>query len=200
MWVSLEQLKLQSRSKSQIQVEMSIDFLSWQEQTFYTCLQTEGLSFTWWACACHLLKEKKNFHCQTKATSTVCYGVLLLRAAAPQWWRAASCGLFEALECCGPWQVGGLLLCAVESLEGHEPGGVEQEGVQVLSMDSSMERRLGATPLDFRQQILHLLNGHQNLRKDRNIRKITDYSFVSITNQTICNYIAYGLAVTWFKG
>lgn len=59
MWVSLEQLKLQSRSKSQIQVEMSIDFLSWQEQTFYTCLQTEGLSFTWWACACHLLKEKK---------------------------------------------------------------------------------------------------------------------------------------------
>lgn len=73
------------------------------------------------------------------------------------------------------------LLCAVESLEGHEPGGVEQEGVQVLSMDSSMERRLGATPLDFRQQILHLLNGHQNLRKDRNIRKITDYSFVSIT-------------------
>lgn len=73
------------------------------------------------------------------------------------------------------------LLCAVESLEGHEPGGVEQEGVQVLSMDSSMERRLGATPLDFRQQILHLLNGHQNLKKDRNIRKITDYSFVNIT-------------------
>lgn len=121
MWVSLEQLKLQSRSKSQIQVEMSIDFLSWQEQTFYTCLQTEGLSFTWWACACHLLKEKKKkkkIHCQTKVTSTVCYWVLLLRAAAPQWWRAASCGLFEALECCGPWQVGGLFAVCCGELRG----------------------------------------------------------------------------------
>lgn len=34
------------------------------------------------------------------------------------------------------------LLGPAGSLEGHQPGGVEQEGVQVLSMDGPMERRL----------------------------------------------------------
>lgn len=63
-------------------------------------------------------------------------------------------------------RVTALLPRAVGSLEGHQPGGVEQEGVQVLSMDGPMERRLRATPLDFWQQVLNLLNGYQDLMKE----------------------------------
>lgn len=36
-------------------------------------------------------------------------------------------------------RVAASLPSAVGSLEGHQPGGVEQEGVQVLSMDGPME-------------------------------------------------------------
>lgn len=54
---------------------------------------------------------------------------------------------------------------AVWSLKRHQPGGVEQEGVQVLCMDGPMERWLRATPLNFWQQILNLLNGYQDLWK-----------------------------------
>lgn len=55
--------------------------------------------------------------------------------------------------------------CVELSLEGQQPGGVEQEGVEVLGVNGPVQRRLGATPLDFWQQVLHLLNGHQDLTR-----------------------------------
>lgn len=63
-------------------------------------------------------------------------------------------------------------LCGLDGpcLKGHQPGGVEQEGVQVLGVDGPMERRLRATPLDFWQQVLNLLDGHKDLTKGNRMR------------------------------
>lgn len=79
----------------------------------------------------------------------------------------SACGLSEARECCGSGQVATSLPRAVGSLEGHQPGGVEQKRVQVLSMDGPMERWLRATPLNFWQQVLNLLNGYQDLMREK---------------------------------
>lgn len=56
---------------------------------------------------------------------------------------------------------------AAGNLKGHQPGGVEEEGVQVFSVDGAMEWWLRVTPFDFWQKVLYLLNGHQDLTKDR---------------------------------
>lgn len=57
------------------------------------------------------------------------------------------------------------------SLEREQLGGVQQEGIQVLSMDGPMERRLWTTPLNFWQQVLHLLYGHKDLRNENHKEK-----------------------------
>lgn len=87
------------------------------------------------------------------------------------WWSQSirsACGLSEARECCGF-----TLPSAVRTLEGHQPGGVEQERVQVLCMDGPMKRWLRAAPLDFWQQVLNLLNGYQDLMREKTNIKAT---------------------------
>lgn len=57
-------------------------------------------------------------------------------------------------------------------LERHQPGGVEQQGVQVLGVDGPVERRLRATPLDFWQQVLDLLDGYQDLEEENHVLRL----------------------------
>lgn len=71
----------------------------------------------------------------------------------------------------GLHRVSAHLPSAVGRLKGHQPGGVEQEGVQVLCMDGPMERWLRTTPFNFRQQVLNLLNGYQDLVKEKQIQR-----------------------------
>lgn len=56
---------------------------------------------------------------------------------------------------------------AGRTLEGHQPGGMEQKRVKILCMDGPMKRWLRAAPLDFWQQVLHLLNGYQDLMMEK---------------------------------
>lgn len=56
---------------------------------------------------------------------------------------------------------------AGRTLEGHQPGGMEQKRVKILCMDGPMKRWLRAAPLDFWQQVLNLLNGYQDLMMEK---------------------------------
>ena len=58
------------------------------------------------------------------------------------------------------------------ALQGHEPGGVEEERVQVFGVDGPVKRRLRATLLYFRQQVLNLLDGNQDLRRAKEMIQI----------------------------
>lgn len=65
-------------------------------------------------------------------------GVVVCQDSQP----VASLRHLNASHCDGFRQVTTSLPHVVGSLEGHQPGGVEQKGVQVLSVDGPMERRL----------------------------------------------------------
>lgn len=54
-------------------------------------------------------------------------------------------------------------------LQGHEPGGVEEEWVQVFGLHGPVERRLRATLLDFWQQVLNLLDSNQDLTRRKKL-------------------------------
>ncbi|PWA18486.1 hypothetical protein CCH79_00009953 [Gambusia affinis] len=78
---------------------------------------------------------------------------------------------------CVPSGTGTLLVSAraAGGLEGHQPGGVEQEWVQVLGLDGPVKRWLRATSLDFWHQFLHLLNGYQDLEGHNHTMHVASY-------------------------
>lgn len=50
--------------------------------------------------------------------------------------------------------------------ERQQSGGVEQQGVELLGVNGSMQRRLRAAALDFRQQVLNLFDCYQDLHEE----------------------------------
>lgn len=61
--------------------------------------------------------------------------------------------------------------------EGQQPGGVEQQGVELLGVNGSMERRLRTAALDFRQQVLNLFDRYQDLKKRNKYNSLFLFSF-----------------------
>lgn len=77
--------------------------------------------------------------------------------------------------CEGPWRcsggAGGGWGGRGGASEGQQPGGVEQEGIELLGVNSSMKWRLRTAALDFGQQVLNLFDRYQDLLKREQIEQ-----------------------------
>lgn len=61
--------------------------------------------------------------------------------------------------------------------EGQQPGGVEQQRIELLGLDGSMERRLRAAALDLGQQVLNLLDRDQDLKERERAKRRDQHWF-----------------------
>lgn len=64
---------------------------------------------------------------------------------------------------------------------------MEQQRIELLGLDGSMERRLRAAALDLGQQVLNLLDRYQDLKERERAKRRDQHCFIFRTQEEVFN-------------